>query len=231
MRAFASALLMAVLLTVLLLLLSFKVNSGVEFGKEISRAGAAEIMGGYGEMGVIELKNSMKEVASQNRPMNARSIKETQVKIGKRLEEFEVFVEREMEEKGLDVDMWCGVFSPADSEELVRRMSVSEKAEKCAGCWDFSSKTVLVGRDTVEEINTCAFLVQIEPELFGGKVGVGNSLLSLIYDDRGELLVPLDMRLKEIVMGKNLVFGMSIYDEKTGAASIHYLPQGEFVEY
>jgi len=231
MKAFVSAMLVAALLLPMLLFISLRSESLAQEELLLSRAFAAEASRNMGETALLAVKETMRSTASEKMPHDVRSIRETQVEIARRLAEFEEFAERSFEEQGIEVDLWCGSLGEAEGFELVQKMAGEGNAAKCENCWDMSRKIVLVGKGSVEEVGACAFAVLVVPEVTGGSVGIGNAGLSLMYGEKGEALVPLDEGVLKAMAEGEIAIGVSIYDRKTGAASVRYLVQGDFVEY
>ncbi|VVC03740.1 Uncharacterised protein [Candidatus Burarchaeum australiense] len=231
MKAFVSAMLVATLLLPLLVFLSSRADVHADEGQMLSRAFAAEANRNAGETALLAMKEAMRRTAAERMPRDARSVKETEVEIGKRLADFEAFAENEFATGGKEVDVWCGPFSAAGADALARAMADGRKTRKCDGCWDAGKEISLVGKNGMQEINACAFAIIVQPAVGGGKVGVGNAALSLLYDETGGALVPADEDVAGAIATGEIYVGVSVYDARTGAASVRYIAPGEMEEY
>lgn len=232
MRAFVSALLVAALLLPLLVFVSSQAGMRSAEGLLLSKAFAAQANRNAAETSILGVKEIIRQTAAERTPRDARSVKETELEAARRLALFEEFAEKEFGARGKQVDIWCGEFSDVGRKELALAMAREKKAMKCARCWDASSRIVLAGKKKVEVVDACAFAILVEPVLvMGGRAGIGNSALSLLLDESGSVLVPLDAALAEAIVGGEFVIGVSVYDAKTGAASVEYAAQGEMEGY
>lgn len=232
MRAFVSALLVAALLLPLLAFTSSQAELKAGEGEMLSRAFAAEANRNAGETCLLAVKEIIRGTAAERMPRDARSVKETEVEAARRLALFEEFAEKEFGADGKKVDLWCGTISASEAHELAHEMARQSKALKCAHCWDAERKIVLAGRGKTELVDACAFAILVEPVSVGsGRAGIGNSALSLLYDEAGGALVPADEAIAERVVASGWAIGVSVYDEKTGAASVRYLSEGEMERY
>ena len=231
MRAFVSALLVAALLVPIIVFLSLRASADSEEALMLSKAIAAERTGRQAETSLGAIREIMRAVASERVPRDARSVRETEIEIASRLADFEEFIEEALSEKKIEADLWCGEFSEAEREELLELMVEEKGGRKCRNCFDPSQKITLVGKGRVEEVNACALAILVEPSATGGRVRIGNSVLSILYDETGTALVPVDGQWMEMAVAGNLAMGVSIYDRKSGAATVRYIMQGEGVGY
>ncbi|MDO8340133.1 MAG: hypothetical protein Q7T16_05765 [Candidatus Burarchaeum sp.] len=232
MRAFVSALLVAALLLPLLAFISSQAELKADEGAMLSRAFAAGASRNAGETGLLAVKEIIRQTTTERMPRDARSVKESEVEAARRLALFEEFSEAEFGAERWQVDMWCGRISSSEARELAREMTHQGKALKCVQCWDAGKKVVLVGRGKTVEVNACAFAILVEPALVGsGRAGVGNSALSLLYDEDGGALVPADAEVAEAIAAGGWAIGVSVYDKNTGAASVRYVAPGEMEKY
>jgi len=233
MRAFASILLVAALLFPTVLFLSMQSRASLESEGFLEVARAAEKNYYAGEDILNAALASMRNVARERMPRDARSVRETQESIGERLAELEKFAEAEYGAKGVAVDLWCGFFSVKERAELSQKMAGEGRVLKCERCFDASRTVVLVGRDgRMKPVAVCAFFSAVEPSLTGGgRAGVGNSFLNMLVDEEGDVIVPFGIDVWDVAAGGEPALGVSVYDSRTGAASVSYIMGGEAVEY
>ncbi len=121
-----------------------------------------------------------------------------------------------------NAELWCGVVSSPELEQLPRKISEAKKPLICKTCWDADKKTVFV-KTFPEKKAWSSFkcLSFIDIDTVAGKVGVSKGGLSITQDP--ELAV-------EQYSGK-FVFGVSYYDEVTGIGSVAIIPEGTWVDY
>ena len=237
MKAFASVMLAAALLFPLVLLTSVTEKAGAQVEEVLAGGRAAEANYYAGEAAMNAAFSSMRGAAGERRPMDARSVRETLVEIGERLAGLEAFLESGGEGGGVDVDFWCGAFSGSERRGLVEKMAIERRALKCDSCFDASARVVFAGADVAERkpvmksVSACALFAALEPGLFGGRVGAGNSLLVHSVDDEGNVLASPELVAAGITPVSPAAIGVSIYDGRTGAASISYIAAGEMREY
>ena len=232
MQALVSILLVAALLLPLLAFTSSQAELKADEGAMLSRAFAAEASRNAGETSLLAVKGIIRETAAERMPRDARSVKEAGIEAARRLALFEAFAEEEFGADGKKVDLWCGAVSASEARELAREMAHEGEALKCKQCWARGKKVLLAGRAGVVEVNACAFAILIEAALVGsGRAGVGNAALSLLHDETGGALVPADTAVAEAIAEGGWAMGVSVYAEKTGAASVRYVAQGEMEVY
>ncbi len=237
MRAFASVMLAAALLFPLVLFLSVqaKAGAGAEASLALARAAEANYYGGEDTLNAAF--GVMKQVATERKPRDARSVRETLEEIGLRLAVLEALVEKQGAEEGVEVDFWCGKFSEDEKAGLVRRMAVERKALKCPACFDAARPVAMggvpaEGSPRAKVVMACAFFTSIVPALGGGgQVGAGNSLLVHSYDEEGTFFTAPEFDAAGIFPTSHVAIGVSVYDARTGAASVSYISEGKARDY
>jgi hypothetical protein len=237
-KAFASIMLAAALLFPLVLFLSVQARAGAESEAMLAGARAAEANYYAGEGALNAASSVMKAVATEKKPSDARSIRETLEESGARLAGLEELVEKQGAAEGVEADFWCGKFSEEEKAGLVRKMAAGKKALKCDACFDASEKILLVGANAAEGepraklVPACAFFTAVTPSPSGGgSIGAGNSLLVHIIDEDGTALVAPRLADAGIMPWSPAAIGISIYDKRTGAASVSYIPSGKAGDY
>jgi len=236
-KAFASIMLAAALLFPLVLFLSVQAKAGAEAEASLTLARAAEANHYEGEDTLNAAFGVMKQVATERKPRDARSVRETLEEIGGRLAGLEAFAEKQGAEDGIEVDFWCGKFSEDEKAGLVRKMAAERKALKCPACFDAMRPIVMGGVSAdgspkVKVVMACAFFTSIVPALGGGgQVGVGNSLLVHSYDEEGTFFTAPEFDAAGIFPTSQVAIGVSVYDGRTGAASVSYISEGKARDY
>lgn len=242
MRAFATVLLAAALLVPLALFASSQADAAAMAGAEIARFRAAEANYYAGEEALNGMFAVMREAAREkmngglergNAPSSG--VRESIVEIGLRMQELEKMAEDRKD--GVVVDFWCGRASEEEVGALAKQMAREKRALKCGNCFDASESVALAGEEGLESVPACAFFASVALDEFvpgSGKAGVGNSALLLMLDRNGRPRVPLDARAAEIAAGVGegrAAYGVSVYDGRTGAASVSVAWEGEMRGY
>ncbi|MFA6036285.1 MAG: hypothetical protein WC759_04995 [Candidatus Micrarchaeia archaeon] len=237
-RAFASVMLAAALLFPLVLFLAVQARADAGSEEMLADARAAEANYYAGEGTLNAAFNVMAGVATEKKPGDARSIRETLEESGAQLAELGAFIGEMQAGKGVDSTFWCGKFSEEEKAGLARRMAAEKRALKCDSCFDASARIMLAGANVAEKkpeakfVPACAFFVAVVPELAGsGKIGAGNSLLVHMAEEDGTALVAPELAAAGITPWSPAAIGISIYDERTGAASVSYISAGEMRDY
>lgn len=121
-----------------------------------------------------------------------------------------------------NAELWCGIISASESEQLPKKISDAKKPVICKTCWNAAEKAVFIKTFPEKKVwSSFKCLSFIDVDTVAGNVGVSKGGLSFTQDPELEV---------EQYSGK-FAIGVSYYDEITGIGSVSIIPEGTWVGY
>ncbi|MFH1448129.1 MAG: hypothetical protein ABIG39_04660 [Candidatus Micrarchaeota archaeon] len=121
-----------------------------------------------------------------------------------------------------EAEIWCGIPTEGELQDLPRRISRAGKPLKCSSCWSASQKTIVVEQFPVERtsvVHKCISFLDVDK--VSGRIGIS----------KGGLFFTKDVDVLGAQFSGKFVLGVSYYDKVTGIGSIAVIPEGTWVDY
>jgi hypothetical protein len=124
--------------------------------------------------------------------------------------------------KNDNAELWCGIITESELNNLPRRISEAKKPLKCRYCWSAEQKTLVTQtfpEKKVKMAHKCLSFLDVD--MVSGKIGVS----------KGGIMFTQDPDLIGAQFSGRFIIGISYYDEKTRIGSVSIIPEGTWVDY